>query len=187
METLWDGTNHASLSYSQGRVCPSPSHTNPPRCASDSAITSRWFKGKKHTCQESAKTLEWHPTTAAIRWTFPRDNLTCPLMRLLPPLNTLLVWHISHSAACTGAAGAGRSAGAGGSASIHQSETRLVELGRTAGGFWFGVNGNRGACPGGEQGGGGGSREDGAGWGSHGDPSSSPGQHGAPLPVLLLG
>lgn len=57
METLWDGTNHASLSYSQGRVCPSPSHTNPPRCASDSAITSRWFKGKKHTCQESAKTF----------------------------------------------------------------------------------------------------------------------------------
>lgn len=57
METLWDGTNHASLSYSQGRACPSPSHTNPPRCASDSAITSRWFKGKKHTCQESAKTF----------------------------------------------------------------------------------------------------------------------------------
>lgn len=59
-------------------------------------------------------------------------------MQLLPPLNTLLVWHISHSTACTGAAGAGRSAGAGGSASIHQSETRLGELGRATGGFGSG-------------------------------------------------
>lgn len=52
-----DGTNYASLSYSQGRACPSPFCTYPPVCASGSAITSRWFKGKKNTCQESAKNV----------------------------------------------------------------------------------------------------------------------------------
>lgn len=125
---------------------------------------------------------EWHPTAAAIEWTFPRDNLTCPPLRL-PPLNALPVWHVSHSTASSGAAGAGKSA------SIHQSETRLVELGRAMGGFGSGSTAIAGRVPRtrGEQGGGGGPGEDGAGRGSHGDPSSSPGRRGAPLPVPLLG
>lgn len=114
MERLCDGTSYASLSYSQGRVCPPPFCSYPPLHASGSAITSWWLKGKKNThAKKVPKIFKWHPTAAAIEWTFPRDNLTRPLMWLLPPLNTLLVWHISHSAASTGAAGAGKSADAG--------------------------------------------------------------------------
>jgi len=114
---------------------------------------------------------------------------TCPLTRLLPLLNTLPVWHISHSTTSAGMAGARRSAGAGGSAGIHQSRTRLVELGRATGvfGSWSTAITERVPRTGSERGSGGGPGEVGTGWGSRGDPSSLAGQPGAPLPAPLLG
>lgn len=162
METLCDGINHASLSYSQGIVCPSPSCSYPPLSASGSAITSWWFKGKKHTCQENAKNFRVAFHLCGHCMDIPCDHLTCPLMQLLPPLHTLLVWHISHSTASTGAAG--RSASVRGSAGIPQIETRLVGAGTAMGDFgsWSTAIAERVLCARGEQGGGG-PREDGAG------------------------
>lgn len=121
MKTLCDGTNYVSLSYSQGRVCPSPFCTYPPPCASASATISRWIKGKKHTCQESAKNFRVASRRCGHRVDFPQGQFdlsphAAPSTSQQPPGLAHLPLRCH-----AGAAGAGRSAGAGGSASVHQS------------------------------------------------------------------
>lgn len=143
METLCDGTNYASLSYTQGRVCPSPFCSYPPLYASGSAITSRWFKGKKHMCQESARNFrvafhhchcvdipqgQFDLSPHAALPTSPHP----PGLAHLPLHWCSWCWEISR----------------GGGISQDSPEQDLTGGSWDGHGwFWFGVNGNRRVCP----------------------------------------
>lgn len=101
-----------------------------------------------------------------------------------PPSLAHLPLHCLH-----GVAGAGRSTGARGAAGIHQSETRPVEPGQVTSVFGSGSMAIAECVPRtrGEQGGGGGPGEDGTGWGSRRDPSSSAGSAAPCCPPCYSG
>lgn len=158
-----------------------------PAHLSSSVITSKWFKGKKHACQESTKNFRVTSHCCSHRVDIPQGqfDLSChaaPSTTQHPPGLAHLPLHCLHW--CSWCWEISRCWGI----SQHSPERDPTGgAGTGHGWFWFGVNGNRRTRPRGEQGGGVGPGNDETGWGSHGDPSSSPGQCGAPLPVLLLG